>query len=56
LQQMFRDCSLVILQATSPCSCRWGETMILNCGHRRAYYSSPRWYRLRVWRAMVEWY
>jgi hypothetical protein len=26
------------------CSCRWGEMMSLNCGHQRAYFSSPRWY------------
>jgi hypothetical protein len=25
-------------------SCHWGETMSLNCGHKRAYCSSPRWY------------
>jgi hypothetical protein len=24
--------------------CRWGETTSLNCGHQRAYCSSPRWY------------
>jgi hypothetical protein len=28
----------------SCCSCRWGETMSLNCGNQRAYCSSPRWY------------
>jgi hypothetical protein len=26
------------------CSCRWGETVTLNCGHQRAYCSSSRWY------------
>jgi hypothetical protein len=26
------------------CSCRWGETISLNCGHQRAYCSSSRWY------------
>jgi hypothetical protein len=26
-------------------SCRWGETISLNCGHQLAYCSSPRWYR-----------
>jgi hypothetical protein len=26
------------------CSCRWGETMSLNCSHHRAYCSSPSWY------------
>jgi hypothetical protein len=26
------------------CSCRWGETMPLNCGHQRANSSSARWY------------
>jgi hypothetical protein len=35
------------------CSCRWGETMSLNCGHQRAYCSSPR--LIWVWRATVEW-
>jgi hypothetical protein len=35
--------------------CRWGETMSLNCGHKRAYSSSRRWY-IRVWIATVEWY
>jgi hypothetical protein len=25
-------------------SCRWCETTSLNCGHKRAYCSSPRWY------------
>jgi hypothetical protein len=24
------------------CSCRWGETTSLNCGHQRAYCSFPR--------------
>jgi hypothetical protein len=24
--------------------CRWGETVSLNCIHKWAYYSSPRWY------------
>jgi hypothetical protein len=36
------------------CSCRWRETMSLNCGQQLAYYS-PRgdvW----VWRDVVEWY
>jgi hypothetical protein len=35
------------------CSCRWGETMSLNCGHERAYCSSP---DIWVWRVTVEWY
>jgi hypothetical protein len=26
------------------CSCRWVETMSLNCIYKRAYCSSPRWY------------
>jgi hypothetical protein len=26
------------------CSCRWGETMSLNCGHQRACCSHPRLY------------
>jgi hypothetical protein len=26
------------------CSCRRGETMSLNCGHKRAYCTSPRWH------------
>jgi hypothetical protein len=25
-------------------ACRWSETTSLNCGHQRAYSSSPRWY------------
>jgi hypothetical protein len=25
------------------CSCRWGETTSLSCGHHRAYCSSNRW-------------
>jgi hypothetical protein len=28
----------------SCCSCRWGETMSVNCGHKRAYCSSLRCY------------
>jgi hypothetical protein len=24
--------------------CRWSKTMCPNCGHQRAYCSSPRWY------------
>jgi hypothetical protein len=27
------------------CSCRWGETTYLNCGHQHEYCSSPRWYK-----------
>jgi hypothetical protein len=27
------------------CSCKWGETMSLNCGHQRAYWLSRRWYK-----------
>jgi hypothetical protein len=30
------------------CSCRWGETMNLNCSHQQAYCSSPRWYMSMV--------
>jgi hypothetical protein len=26
------------------CSCRWGETVFLNCRHQRTYCSSTRWY------------
>jgi hypothetical protein len=37
------------------CTCRWGETTSLNCGHQRAYCSTPRWY-IWVCRATVEWY
>jgi hypothetical protein len=33
-----------LLQTLPCCSCRWGETMSLNCGHQRAYCSSQRWY------------
>jgi hypothetical protein len=29
---------------TTFCSCRWGETMSLNCGHQRVQCSSLRWY------------
>jgi hypothetical protein len=40
--------------ASSCCSCRWGETTSLNCGHKRVCCSSPSdtW----AWRATVEWY
>jgi hypothetical protein len=34
-------------------SCREGETMSLNCGHQRAYCSSPA--DIWAWRARVEW-
>jgi hypothetical protein len=30
--------------SSSSCSCQWGKTMSLNCGHKRAYSSSARWY------------
>jgi hypothetical protein len=29
---------------SNSCSCQWSETMSLNCGHKWAYCSSPRWY------------
>jgi hypothetical protein len=32
------------LVSTNCCSCRWGETVSLNCDHQQAYCSSPRWY------------
>jgi hypothetical protein len=25
------------------CSCQWGETTCVSCGHQRAYCLSPRW-------------
>jgi hypothetical protein len=38
------------------CSYRWGETISLNCGLWRAYFSPPDDISLWVWRASVEWY
>jgi hypothetical protein len=36
------------------CSCRWGDTVCLNCGHQRVYCLSPRWYMsMESW---VKWY
>jgi hypothetical protein len=44
----------VIGDNTSCCSCRWGETMSLNCSHQRTYCSSPG----DTWglKLKVEWY
>jgi hypothetical protein len=36
--------SYIILTSTQSCSCRWVETMSLNCGQQWAYSLSPRWY------------
>jgi hypothetical protein len=33
-------------------ACRWSESMSLNCGHQRAYCSSPGY--IWAWRTMVE--
>jgi hypothetical protein len=41
-------------EANSRFSCWWGKTMSLNCGHQRAYCSSPRLYMSME--ATVEWY
>jgi hypothetical protein len=40
------------------CSCRWSETMSLNCGHQRTCCSSLRWEAIDLWarRAIVEWF
>jgi hypothetical protein len=38
-------------------SCRWSDTISLNCGHQGAYFSSPRNLDdIGVWIAPVEWY
>jgi hypothetical protein len=37
-------------------SCRWDETMTLNCSHQQAYCSRPRWY-ISMWTTVddVDW-
>jgi hypothetical protein len=37
-----------VVMAACCCSCRWGETMSLNCSLQQAYFSFPRWY-IWVW-------
>jgi hypothetical protein len=37
----------------SCCSCRWGETMSLNCGHQQTYCSSPRYMSLESHGGMI---
>jgi hypothetical protein len=32
----------ILSHVETSCTCRWGES--LNCGHQRAYCSSPMWY------------
>jgi hypothetical protein len=41
--RVFRPKILVEEKETCCCSCLWGETMSLNCGHQHAYCSSSRW-------------
>jgi hypothetical protein len=38
------------------CTCRGGESMSLNCGHKLAYCSSLGYILVWAWRAAVEWY
>jgi hypothetical protein len=42
LKRSFSDFYLCSLLSSR--SCRWGETVSLDCGYQRAYCSSPRWY------------
>lgn len=32
-----------VISGQPPCSCRWSESMSVNCGHQWVYCSSPRW-------------
>jgi hypothetical protein len=51
--RLFHYCVMKVNSRNACCSCKRGDALSLNCGHRLACCSSPRWW---VWRATVEKY